>query len=161
MLSSIVVRLDRFTKLSWYLSGVALSFVLLSYIYEVAARYLLNAPTSWSSDANELLLAATVMLALPEVTRERGHIVIGFFLEKLEIQKRERAVRINFGVCFVVCSLVAWACFQETHRQYVSGIETMWYDPIPKWWLSSLLPYGFGLTAIQMLRAAVTPGKKD
>ncbi len=159
MLSLIVVQLDRITRLSWYLSGLALSFVLLSYVYEVVARYLFNAPTSWSSDANEFFLAATVMLALPEVTRVRGHIVIGFFLEKMDSKKRDGILRINFTVCFVVCSLVAWICFLETCRQYVSGIETMWYDPIPKWWLSSLLPYGFGLTALQMLRAAVLPGE--
>jgi C4-dicarboxylate transporter DctQ subunit len=161
MLSAIVVQFDRFTRLNWYLSGAALSFVLLSYIYEVAARYLFNAPTSWSSDANELFLAATVMLALPEVTRVRGHIVIGFFLEKMDSKKRERASRINYGVCFVVCSLVALICLKETCRQYASGIETMWYEPIPKWWLSSLLPYGFGLTALQMLKVAAMPGEEE
>jgi C4-dicarboxylate transporter DctQ subunit len=161
VLSAIVVQFDRFTKLNWYLSGAALSFVLLSYIYEVVARYLFNAPTSWSSDANELFLAATVMLALPEVTRVRGHIVIGFFLEKMDSQKRERVTRINFGVCFLVCSLVALVCFKETWRQYTSGIETMWYNPIPKWWLSSLLPYGFGLTALQMFKLAALPGEKE
>ena len=161
MFRSIVVQLDRLTKLSWYLSGAALSFVLVSYIYEIVARYLFNAPTSWSSDANEFFLAATVMLALPEVTRLRGHIVIGFFLEKLGAGSRKRVECINFAVCGAVCSLVAWVCLQETCRQYASGIETMWYEPIPKWWLSSLLPYGFGLTALQMLKVAAMPGEQE
>ena len=148
--------LDGVTKFSWYLSGLALFLILFSYVLEVVMRYFFGVPTSWTNDYIQWFLAAMIMLALPEVTRLKAHIVISFFLEKMQPQARERLGRILALAGFVVCSLAAAICLQETWRQGRQGIETLWNDPISKAWISAFIPYGLALSGLQMLRQGLS-----
>ena len=149
----ILIPLDLVTRLSTYASGMALLLITSSYVFEVIMRYFLDAPTSWSSDVIQWFFAAMIMLALPEVTRTNSHIVISFFLEKLKPRSRLNLGRILASVGFAMCMLTAWICLQETLRQYDRSIETLWSHPIPKWWISAFIPFGFGLSGLQMLRS--------
>jgi TRAP-type C4-dicarboxylate transport system permease small subunit len=56
--------------------------------------------------------------------------------------------------------LTAWICWQETFRQYDRSIETLWSHPIPKWWISAFIPFGFVLSGFQMLRSALLPEQR-
>lgn len=146
--------LDLVTRLSLYLSGAALFLILGTYVFEVVMRYFFNTPSSWGNDVIQLFFAAMVMLAIPGVTRLRGHIVISFFLEKIKPNSRQNLER---GIAFfggIMCFLTAYICFQESLRQYQQSIETLWNTPIPKWWISGFVPYGFMLSGLQMLRTA-------
>lgn len=149
----IVRPLDLVTRLSMYASGMALLLITSSYVFEVIMRYFLDAPTSWSSDVIQWFFAAMIMLALPEVTRTNSHIVISFFLEKMKPRSRLNLERVLASVGFAMCMLTAWICLQETLRQYDRSIETLWSHPIPKWWISAFIPFGFGLSGLQMLRS--------
>lgn len=149
----IVRPLDLVTRLSMYASGMALLLITSSYVFEVIMRYFLDAPTSWSSDVIQWFFAAMIMLALPEVTRTNSHIVISFFLEKMKPRSRLNLGRVLASVGFAMCMLTAWICLQETLRQYDRSIETLWSHPIPKWWISAFIPFGFGLSGLQMLRS--------
>ena len=149
----IVRPLDLVTRLSMYASGMALLLITSSYVFEVIMRYFLDAPTSWSSDVIQWFFAAMIMLALPEVTRTNSHIVISFFLEKMKPRSRLNLGRVLASVGFAMCMLTAWICLQETLRQYDRSIETLWSHPIPKWWISAFIPFGFGLSGFQMLRS--------
>jgi TRAP-type C4-dicarboxylate transport system permease small subunit len=148
----IMTPLDLVTRLSMYASGMALLLILSAYVFEVIMRYFLDAPTSWSSDVIQGFFAAMIMLALPEVTRINGHIVISFFLEKMKPTSRQHLGRAIAFIGFVMCMLTAWICWQETFRQYDRSIETMWSHPIPKWWISAFIPFGFALSGLQMLK---------
>lgn len=156
----IMTPLDLVTRLSMYASGIALLLILSAYVFEVVMRYFLNAPTSWSSDVIQWFLAAMIMLALPEVTRINGHIVISFFLEKMKPVSRQRLGWVIAIIGCVMCMITAWICLQETFRQYDQSIETLWSHPIPKWWISAFIPFGFGLSGLQMLRNIFVPGQK-
>lgn len=156
-LAIIIKPLDWVSRLSWYASGLALLLILSAYLFEVLMRYFLSSPTSWSNDVIQWPFAAMIMLALPEVTRTGSHIVISFFLEKMTPASRRRVGRIITFIGCIMCLLAAWICFQETSRQYSHGIETLWNHPIPKWWISVLIPFGFTLSGIQMLRSSLLP----
>lgn len=147
--------LDKFTKVSFLLSALALLFIIMFYVLEVVLRYMFNSPTSFTIDFTQWLLTAMIMLAFPEVTRINGHIVISFFLEKMSNtsrQKIERSLKI-VGAC--ICLTAAWICLGETIRQYGTEIQTEWINPIPKWWISILLPYGIGLSGLQFLKMGI------
>ena len=151
-LARIATPLDLVTRLSMYASGIALLLITLSYVFEVIMRYFLNAPTSWSSDVIQGFFAAMIMLALPEVTRTNSHIIISFFHEKMNPTSRQHLGRALAFIGFLMCMLTAWICLQETLRQYDRSIETLWSHPIPKWWISAFIPFGFSLSGLQMLR---------
>ena len=144
--------LDRVTTLSFYTSGVALFLLLFLYVYEVVMRYFLNTPTSWSNDVIQLFFAAMIMLAVPEITRINRHIIIAFFSEKMNPGSRMKLSKVIGIIGCVLCFIAAYICLQESIRQYQLNIETMWNNPIPKWWISGFIPYGFILSGLQMLK---------
>ena len=131
--------------------------IVFAYIFEVVMRYFFNSPTSWVNDSIGWMLSAMIMLAMPEVTRVNGHIVISFFIEKLPLAGQLQWGRFVSLVGFVMCWVVTWICWQETGRQYTQQIMTLWNHPIPKWWISGLIPFGFGLSGLQMLRLSIKP----
>jgi C4-dicarboxylate transporter DctQ subunit len=159
--SAILVKpLDMVTKVSLYGSCVALFLMLSSYVFEVIMRYFFNSPTSWSNDVIQLFFAAMIMLAVPEVTRLNGHIVISFFLDKMTASSLAKLER---GIAFVgciMCFFAAYICFQESLRQYQNNIEALWNTPIPKWWISGFIPYGFMLSGLQFLRTTLMGERK-
>ena len=148
--------LDGLTRTGLFFSCLSLFLLLTAYIYEVCARYFFNVPTSWSYDFSTWCLAICIMLALPEVTRSQANITIDFILEYLSPGSRRMARRIIFFVAFMFCLTAAWVCGQETWRQFSNHIETNWTNPIPKWWVSLVIPIGFVLCAFQFLRLGLS-----
>lgn len=161
LLNGMVSALDHVTRLSSYLSGLALAGILLLTLKEVAMRYFFNAPTTWSSDVNQWLFAIAVILVIPEIARTNGHIAITVLLERLPRNQKNVATRTLAIVSFLMCLAAFYITGMETFRQYSSGILTMWVSPIPKWWISIAIPFGFLLTAIQFLRLGVMPAPEN
>jgi len=154
--------LDLITRFSSCLSALALVSILFLTLREVAMRYFLNAPSSWASEANQWFFALAVMLVIPEIARTNGHIAISVLLDRMPHKKRDIAFRIIAVLSFLMCLAACYVTSIETLRQYSFGIQTVWVNPIPKWWISIVIPFGFLLTALQFLRLGVmpTPEKK-
>lgn len=153
----VVKLLDLITRLSCFLSALALVGILVLTLKEVAMRYFLNAPSSWASEANQWFFALAVMLVIPEIARTNGHIAISVLLDRMPHKKREVAFRIIAVLSFVMCLAACYVTGMETLRQYNFGIATVWVNPIPKWWISIAIPVGFFLTALQFLRLGAMP----
>lgn len=154
--------LDQVTKVSYNLSGLAMASMLCLIINEVMMRYFFNSPTTWSSDVNQWLFALTVMLALPEVTRVNGNVAITVLLERMPQQKRDILARILAITSCLACLLAVYFSSFETLRQFNLGITTVtWVRPIPKWWISVVIPFGFLLSSIQFLRLGLKPRTKN
>lgn len=149
--------LDAVTRFSSYLSALALVSILVLTLKEVAMRYFLNAPSDWANEANQWFFALAVMLVIPEIARVNGHISISVLLDRMPHKKREVAFRIIALLSFLMCLAACYVSGIETFRQYSLGIETVWVNPIPKWWISIAIPFGFFLTAIQFLRLGLMP----
>lgn len=152
--------LDLVTRFSSYLSGLALVAILVLILKEVAMRYFLNAPSSWANEANQWFFALTVMLVIPEIARTNGHIAISVLLDRMPHKKREVAFRIIAILSFLMCLAACYVSGIETLRQFNYGIETVWVNPIPKWWISIVIPFGFMLTSFQFLRLGVMPSSE-
>lgn len=144
--------LDQVTKACYYLSAVALAGILCLIINEVVMRYFFNAPTTWSSDANQWLFALTTMLALPEITRVNGNVAITILIERMTHDRRDIAAKLLALTSFVACLLAFYIAGVETLRQFSNDITTTWVRPIPKWWISVVIPLSFLLSSLQFLR---------
>ena len=149
--------LDQLTKLSFNLSGLALALMVALIIYEVGMRYFMNAPTNWTSDTNQWLFAITIMLALPEITRAKGNVAITIIIDRLPQGKRKFIYRSIALLGFLVCMTVFYISGLESFRQYTTGIATLWINPIPKYWISLIIPVGFFLSGAQFLREGIMP----
>jgi TRAP-type C4-dicarboxylate transport system permease small subunit len=120
------------------------------YTAEVVARYFLNAPLNWSGDISSYLLAACAFLALPKVTRTKGHVAIGYLLERLGAGARgpyARAVEVVTGlVCLSTAVYIAIEGVRLAEEQVLTAHATR----IPKWLIALLACGGLASSAVHL-----------
>ncbi|WP_161141480.1 TRAP transporter small permease subunit [Propylenella binzhouense] len=143
---------DGLTRLGFVLSGVCLLVIVVSYCYEVVARYFLASPTTWASSLVSYMLCYMVFLAMPELSRQRVHIFISIFLDTLKIRDATLIQRGTYVVAAVACLLGAAFCMKATYAQFTTGIETVNEWRIQKWMLSIAIPYGLFSAGIHYIR---------
>ena len=152
---------DAITGLGARLAAVGLMSIVASYVYEVITRYIFNSPTAWASDYVSYALAASIFLALPQVTKERGHVAVTILVDIIPTKAAGIVHFIVSIIGFFSLSLAAWISLQENIRQYTRDIETLAMVPIPVWWVSSFITFGLTLSAIYMLRYAAPSSRSS
>ncbi len=147
---------DGITFVGYTGAVVCLIVIVCAYSYEVAARYLFVAPTTWASSLVSYMLVLMVFLAMPELTRARSHIFITIFLDTMPPQRALWFQRISYLVAAAACLIAAWFCFDATAQQFVRDISTVNEWGVPKWLLTWAIPYGLASTSIYFLRHVFT-----
>lgn len=145
---------DRLTAWAFVLAQVCLATIVFAYSYETISRYFFAAPTWWSNEVVGYALAIGTFLALPQVTREGGHIAITFVLEALPPRWSARTAAVLALASAAVCLFVAWICLEANLRHITKWEMMVRVRPIPKIWISAFLTFGFGMAAIWFLRHA-------
>ena len=56
--------------------------LILATVYDVAARYLFNAPTQWAYEVGYMMMGAHALLGMAYTLREGGHIRIDAFTQR-------------------------------------------------------------------------------
>lgn len=143
---------DWVTRAGFVLAGVCLVVIVGTYAYEVVARYILSAPTTWASSLVSYLLCYMVFLGMPELTRQRVHIFISIVLDTMPIRYATIFQHATYVIAAVACLLAAWFCFTATMQQYAGNIQTISEWRIDKWMLSIVIPYGLLSTSIYYVR---------
>ena len=154
--SPIVRRLcdlhDRVTVAGFALAAALVGGIAAAFCYEVVARYFFGAPTAWTYDVGCYLLAAVIFLSVPEMTRRGAHIHVNLIFDYLG-RRAGSTLRIATSVLAVAaCLAAAWITGTETWRQFSEEVWTLSALPIPKWWVSILIPYGMLSSALHFLR---------
>jgi TRAP-type C4-dicarboxylate transport system permease small subunit len=143
---------DRVTVAGFAVAAALVGAIAAAFCYEVVARYFFSAPTAWTYDVGCYLLAAVIFLAMPEMTRRGAHIHVGLIFDHLTA-RGARALRLMIGALAVAaCLSAAWFTGSETWRQFEQGVWTLSALPIPKWWVSIMIPYGMLSSALYFLR---------
>lgn len=158
MMTATVLRfLDELTRIAAYAAAVSLAVIVTAFAYEVVARYVFDAPTWWSAELVSYLLCVLTFCMMPRVTQTRGQVAVTILLEQLPQSARQFVERMIWGLGFAATAAVTWFAAEETARQIERGVQMMAAMPIPKWWVSIWIAFGFGLTAMQFLRLALAP----
>jgi TRAP-type C4-dicarboxylate transport system permease small subunit len=143
---------DALTRAGFAVATLFVGIIAASFVYEVVARYFFDAPTFWSYAIGEYTLCATIFLSVPELARRRAHINVNLISDRLTPEQMRR-VRLFVGaLAAAACFLAAWITATETWRQYLQDVTTLTSFPIPKWWVSIFIPYGFLSAGIHFLR---------
>jgi TRAP-type C4-dicarboxylate transport system permease small subunit len=143
---------DTVTSASFAAAACVLGGIAASFCYEVAARYLFSAPTSWANAFVSYLLCAAIFLAIPELTRRRSHVAINLLLDRLSPARALMLNRLIRAAGAAACLLATWISANATLEQMSLGIETISAFPVPKWWVSIFIPYGMLSSGIYFLR---------
>jgi TRAP-type C4-dicarboxylate transport system permease small subunit len=91
--------------------GYAVVFCLT--FYEVAARYLFNAPTQWTLEVALLLAGLHYILCGPQVTANDGHIAVTTITDKLSPGAQRRFKQLGMIVTLACCAVLAWAAWNQ------------------------------------------------
>ena len=143
---------DRLTQFAAALAGIGLICIVASYTYEVITRYFFNAPTAWVSDFVSYGLCASVFLALPKVTKDKGHVAVTILVDIMPAKITDIVHSCISLVGFACLGFAAYVSLQENIRQYTKNIETLAIVPVPQWWISSFITFGLALSALYSLR---------
>lgn len=143
---------DGITRVGFFCAGICLGLIVITYCYEVVARYFFSSPTTWASSLVSYLLCYTVFLALPELSRQRVHIVISIVLDVMPSNFSKFLQRCAYGLAAAACLLAAAFSLDATWNQYARGIQTVNEWRVLKWPLSIAIPYGLFSTSIYYMR---------
>ena len=143
---------DESSRWLFRLAGAALLLAVALYAFEVVARYLFDAPTTWSGEAVQYALAVLIFCALPDVTRRSAHVAIDIVPEALPDSARAFLGRINALVAALATGLAAWIVAGESLRQFEKGLMTNAANPIPRWWITAFIALGLASAALHFLR---------
>jgi len=155
-----IVAIDRFSR--W--TGVAVSWLTLplmgAMIYEVTARYLFTAPTTWAYDISRMLYGATFVLGAAYALSKGVHIRSDFIYRRWSVRTQGR-VDLGLYVVFYFPSLLiffwvssgwAWTALDRGER----GMDTAWMPLLGP--IKSCLPIGLAFLLVQgvseLLKAA-------
>lgn len=147
---------DWLTDIGYILAALALAAMGVIYCAEVTLRYFLNAPTTWATETLSHLMLVAVFLALPHATRAGAHVAVTLIADLRPRWARPVGIILNL-VGALVCLFVAWLSYGENLRQYTQNIETLGNVPLPKWWISSWITFGFASAALWFFRLVFTP----
>ena len=144
------------TDVALWLAICGLVLMVLGQVTEIAMRYLFAAPTTWISDTVSYLLLMSIFLAVPSVTRDRGHVAVDVVLNTLSPKAGSRV-----GLCLALGA--ALACFaigifavEEVVKQIDRGVSTVAAFSIPRWPLTAVISMGFFLSAGHFLLQAIS-----
>lgn len=152
---------DFITKIAGILGGISLALIVISYVYEVVTRYIFSSPTAWVSDFVSYALCASIFLALPMVTKDKGHVAVTILMDLMPAKIADIVYRLINVVGFLYLGFSAWISLHENIRQFSKGIDTLARIPVPQWWISSFITFGLGMSALYMLRHALTYNRID
>lgn len=145
---------DAVTRGGYLLATALLAVIVCAYCWEVIARYLFNAPTTWASALVSYALCAIIFLAAPELTRRNVHIVINILLDRLPPRTVVCLQRLIAAAGAATCLSAAWIVATVALAQYRQGVETILTWAVPKWPLSALIAYGLLSSGVYFLRRA-------
>ena len=143
---------DRLTErvggaASWlYLVVVAIT------AYEVAMRYLANAPTLWVHELSVALAATCFVIGGPVVHQGRRHIAISFVYDRMSAARRRWARLAGSVLALLFCGFLAWAAGVQAllALKVMERTDTALNWPIPAY-LKTLFAVCAALMALQSL----------
>ncbi len=104
----VIERIDLINK--YIYNGVSFLFVpmTLMAMYEVAMRYLFNAPTIWAWDINVQCFCAIVVLGGAHTLKQGGHVIMDILVNKLSPRTKLRLNLIVYLVFFFAMTIAIW-----------------------------------------------------
>lgn len=153
MLNRLARSHDHLSAAGLWLGMAALAAIAALSFIATMSRYFLGAPISWVADGTGYLLVVTIFATIPAVTRQGMHVSMDLLsgLIRSTLWRRVLMALAQLLTLAILCVLCV-TIWQSLASAYRSGTGTAAAYPIPRWWLMSLLLYGFGGSALHVLR---------
>ena len=140
---------EKFILRSAWLAAVLYGIAGIMLSYEVSARYLFIAPTSWAAELSQLTLIYGTLLAMPWALQHRRHIQINAIIHKLS-DINQRRIGIIMMITLIVFSLyVVIYGFDIFFDSFQRGRTTGSLLDLPAWIAELPVPFCFLMLIVQ------------
>jgi TRAP-type mannitol/chloroaromatic compound transport system permease small subunit len=156
-LLALIERLSGFTgkTTAWLVAPLIAATV-----YDVAARYLFNAPTQWAYEVGYMMMGSHALLGMAFVLREGGHIRIDAFSQNFSQTTKAIVDLLGYGIFVLPClAWVTWSLWDywtkalNTHE--LSG-QSAWNPVI--WPFKLVFFVAFVLLVLQIVAQILKAG---
>jgi TRAP-type C4-dicarboxylate transport system permease small subunit len=138
------------------LCGLLILSLMVGVSLDVAVRSITGRPIMWMFEVTEYVLLYIPCLGMAWLAREYGHVAITSFVSKLPSAPRKLVATSSMLFCASVSAVVAywgvWATQVSIGRGAIAGMMLR----MPEYILLWVIPFGFGLAALEFLRLAAT-----
>lgn len=147
---------DALTEASLWLGMMSLAGIAVISFAATMSRYLLGAPIGWVSDWSGYLLAFSIFVTAPAVTRRGQHVAMDI-LASIFTSRRSFRILSSLAlfatvVILLVMSVIVWNSMVAARS---AGTLTAAGYPIPRWWLLAAVFYGFASSGLYILRQLI------
>ncbi len=119
--------------------------------YEVVARYVFTAPTTWAEEGARLLQLWATYLAMGAILKNGALIRINALTIKLPLNI-QRILEVVSLIWIIIFSLYAfWLGIDIVVESVQVGRATATMNQVPKFWTESAIPAGFAVLILQAL----------
>jgi TRAP-type C4-dicarboxylate transport system permease small subunit len=146
---------DRLIDVLAIVAGVLLCMLTVLITVDVVCRWAKWFTIAWTLDVAEYTLYVVTFFGAPWVLRERGHIAIDLFVERLKPPLRRRAAIAADMMGAVVCAVLLYYSVRVWWGAYSS--KTMVYETfvLAEWWIMSVAPPTFAILLVLFIRFLV------
>lgn len=144
-----------FLDLTGLIAGLMIVGVMLGVVADVAVRYSTGRPILWMFEVTQYGLLYTPCIAMAWLAREHGHVAITSFVGLAGERTRRIIIIAGLLLCAIVCAFIAVWGGIVTHRSILRGTITGMMLRVPEYLTLWIIPFGFGLAAIEFVRLAV------
>lgn len=147
--------IDRFNDFLGLVAALLLFFSGGALTYEVVARYVFVAPTTWAQELAEFSLLWGVFLALGRLISRRQDIAIDMLYARLRPTSQRMSDVVALGFCAAFFALAGWYGGVIAWESFDRGVTTATMLDLPKWWAEAAIPAGCLMAFIQCLTEIV------
>jgi len=142
---------DGLTLWAAVTGGFLFIVITLIVFYEIVARYVFNAPTTWSIDVSIYLVMWATFLGAAYTLKEGGHIMVDVVVVKFSPRHVRRIRLAIYTLVLVFCLVLLWrgtlACINAVRFNEV----TLSAHRFPLWLPMSAIPAGSFLLILQSI----------
>lgn len=145
--------IDRANGIAAGIACVLLMLLMGAMVWEVAMRYLLNAPTAWAFEISYMLMGAGFLLAVGYALREGTHVRMDLFHARFPPRLQGTVDALLYGV--LILPLTVWLAWRLGHYAFESWLsgevsgKSAWNPQV--WPFRAAIALGMGLFALQVL----------
>jgi C4-dicarboxylate transporter DctQ subunit len=143
---------DAADRLEEVFMVVALACMTLLTFVQVVLRYVFGTGLVWSLEFVSYLFAWLVLIGMSYGVRTQAHIAVDLVTSRLPL-------RVARGVAFLALVLSMGYCLLMAYGSviFIDRLMTLGTDahdiPLPRWLLTSVMPFGFVLLGVRLVQA--------
>lgn len=149
--AGVVATIDKLSAASGALAAGLLALFTAMVGYDVLARFLFNAGTTWATEVGTYLFVGLVFLGLAEAQRANAHVQVEILVDRLSPERRRFAEVTGLWLSLFFVLVCAWQAARFTWGEFVNGTRDWGLLSTPQWIPQLPLTVGYLLLGAALL----------